>query len=1052
MISKNRIIIFFILSLLFINGYLFGAHLSSDSLHERTLPKKEFLNPKMSWYNNSEDPIHIDDTGINNWEWARSQPWCRKGDGSWGNPYIIENITIDATSSSFYSAILIENSNEKYFEVKNCTLLNAPGTSGGYLNYGAGIKLVNDSRGVLYNNTCSNGGSSGCGILAYTGSSNITIEKNIVKNNLVHGILAADSSHNITIANNIVANAAGRGIYLYGGCYDVKITRNMANDNEIGGINLINSDDNTVKNNTCVETGEGVVQNYGLYLSGSDSNNIINNIFNNNSEYGIYISSSSNNFIALNNFTDNVINCIYGTEENNYYSLNLCDGTYTSLIIDPDGIYGHTWEEVDTLLPQCSGSGLINDPYTLNDLTFDGHGILYGILIQNSASKSFVISNCTVIDTQIGIQLNIASNFKVLNCVISYLKGRNGQNGGTDLPGEEGGEAYGIQLVNCRNGLVTSNYITEISGGDGGEGGPGMGFIGGRGGDGGSCAGLYCSNSTNLIIKRNTILNVYGGAGGEGGEAISGYADAGDGGDGGLAVGLHYFNSSKLECYENWISSIYGGNGGNGGISLTGSQGGDGGDGGLAVGVQYFNSSNSVSSESSISYIYGGAGGSGGIGFPEGSDGVNDIAVGIYLNDDCNFNNITENIIYENDYGIEISSGGNNNLLFYNYIFNNTINNADDDGQNYWDNGTIGNYWGDYSGIDANYDGIGDTLYDVPGGGGNKDNKPIMNYNPFFFIRPVDSTYEVGTMGLNIEWIVINTLPVTLTFNVFEDGTSIKTGDLYNYINEIVIDVDCSKVGIYGFTIEVADGNGGTYTDSVWITVINTTPIFTLIPTDLSYEIGGVGNNLSWMFSDISIDNPTYTISRNGVPIFIDIPCVSDDPIEISVDGLEVDTYGFTIELNDGYGGTIVDSVWVTVSNTAPVFTLTPTDFSYDIGSTGNSLTWTFSDISTDNPTYTISRNGVPIIIANSCVSGIPIEISVDGLEADIYGFTIEINDGYGGIVLDTVWVTVEGIGAAGPPIGTIIIGIVSFAGGIGAAAGILLLLRKIKGVREVTE
>ncbi len=32
---------------------------------------------------------------------------------------------------------------------------------------------------------------------------------------------------------------------------------------------------------------------------------------------------------------------------------------------------------------------------------------------------------------------------------------------------------------------------------------------------------------------------------------------------------------------------------------------------------------------------------------------------------------------------------------------------------NIWDNGTFGNYWSDYSGIDANGDGVGDTSYSV---------------------------------------------------------------------------------------------------------------------------------------------------------------------------------------------------------------------------------------------------------------------------------------------------------------------------------------------------
>ena len=46
-----------------------------------------------------------------------------------------------------------------------------------------------------------------------------------------------------------------------------------------------------------------------------------------------------------------------------------------------------------------------------------------------------------------------------------------------------------------------------------------------------------------------------------------------------------------------------------------------------------------------------------------------------------------------------------------------------------WDNGTIGNYWDDYSGLDENDDGIGDVPYIIDED--NKDNYPLMN--PFGF-------------------------------------------------------------------------------------------------------------------------------------------------------------------------------------------------------------------------------------------------------------------------------------------------------------------------------
>ncbi|KKN23103.1 hypothetical protein LCGC14_0908350, partial [marine sediment metagenome] len=69
----------------------------------------------------------------------------------------------------------------------------------------------------------------------------------------------------------------------------------------------------------------------------------------------------------------------------------------------------------------------------------------------------------------------------------------------------------------------------------------------------------------------------------------------------------------------------------------------------------------------------------------------------------------------------------NNNLIYYNWVINNNVQSQDDGTNNQWDNGTMGNYWSDYEGMDIDDDGIGDFPYNIPGTAGSKDNFPIWD-------------------------------------------------------------------------------------------------------------------------------------------------------------------------------------------------------------------------------------------------------------------------------------------------------------------------------------
>ena len=75
-------------------------------------------------------------------------------------------------------------------------------------------------------------------------------------------------------------------------------------------------------------------------------------------------------------------------------------------------------------------------------------------------------------------------------------------------------------------------------------------------------------------------------------------------------------------------------------------------------------------------------------------------------------------------YGYGVAIGGYGNLAENNLFYrNNFVNNYKDVSANWpilgagnlWDNGTYGNYWDDYSGVDSDNDGIGDVEYSIRG-------------------------------------------------------------------------------------------------------------------------------------------------------------------------------------------------------------------------------------------------------------------------------------------------------------------------------------------------
>jgi len=89
------------------------------------------------------------------------------------------------------------------------------------------------------------------------------------------------------------------------------------------------------------------------------------------------------------------------------------------------------------------------------------------------------------------------------------------------------------------------------------------------------------------------------------------------------------------------------------------------------------------------------------------------------------YNNIIGNNITNNGRGILVSICYNN-VIHHNNFVNNTNHVETDDSNGIWDNGEEGNYWDNYTGIDNDGDGIGDTPYVIAES--NQDNYPLMNW------------------------------------------------------------------------------------------------------------------------------------------------------------------------------------------------------------------------------------------------------------------------------------------------------------------------------------
>lgn len=120
-----------------------------------------------------------------------------------------------------------------------------------------------------------------------------------------------------------------------------------------------------------------------------------------------------------------------------------------------------------------------------------------------------------------------------------------------------------------------------------------------------------------------------------------------------------------------------------------------------------------------------------GIGFFLGTSDWNTIDSNLVLRNDygiiserAEYNTIVNNSLHQNALGIYLNESSNNTI--YQNEFSNFLD-ALEEGINIWNSSSAGNIWSDYTGEDANGDGIGDAPFVINETTGSTDYMPMVN-------------------------------------------------------------------------------------------------------------------------------------------------------------------------------------------------------------------------------------------------------------------------------------------------------------------------------------
>ena len=392
------------------------------------------------------------------------------------------------------------------------------------------------------------------------------------------------------------------------------------------------------------------------------------------------------------------------------------------------GVGAHNWTWAETQ-SWCSGSGIWNDPYIIENLKINGSGTEKGIDIVQS-NVYFIIQDCLIYNSQTGIYLQDVSNSRLINNNCSN----------NDL---------GMDLDTISNNTISGNTVNDNNN-----------------------DGIHLECSNNNTLSGNTAND-------NGDYGISLYDSDNNTISGNIAnendYGLELYDSSDYNTISGntandnnlkgiWIDSAY-----NNIISGNTANYND-------EGINLEKSNNNTLSGNTANYndegIYLTSANNNTI----SGNTANGNQYGIHLDNACDYNDIIDNIFYNNTLGIGIDSKCNNNSIYQNFFLENGLHAEDDGTDNTWNTTSIGNYWDNWTSPDVSpNDGIVDDPYTYIGGSaGSIDYLPIAEDGaPVIVINSPDPGDVIGATAPSFDVTITDVYLVSMWYTL--------DGGLHNY-------------------------------------------------------------------------------------------------------------------------------------------------------------------------------------------------------------------------------------------------------------------------------